>query len=46
MAERGVPTQAIADVLGQSEASITNRYMHLRPEALKRVFETMREAGG
>jgi integrase len=41
LAARGVPMQAIADLLGQNVATTTARYMHLQPEALRRAMEAL-----
>ncbi len=42
LAARGVPMQAIADLLGQNVARTTARYMHLQPEHLKQAMAALR----
>jgi integrase len=41
LATRGVPMQAIADLLGQGAATTTARYMHLQPEHLRQAMRAL-----
>lgn len=41
LAVAGVPTKAIGDLVGQSEVSITSRYIHLTPEAIQQTMRHM-----
>ena len=41
LAMKGIPMQAIADLLGQNVATTTARYMHLQPEYLKQAMKAL-----